>query len=192
MYTCCRRTYSVTGHGCENTQKDRNWNLAHKIRCTLGLCHNQERFRNKRYIWMSKERRKKIHWGSKGTTTAVQNFKVRCSMSWTFWHYHHTQILTAKHKHEWKCLLNLFKFVRKASKGLYVCTAIDNTPFSKESKHIFYRFECTLYKVTVTSTFPTLTNTHAWKLREKQEYWYDKTFGQCYTLVVSQYSSATK
>lgn len=23
MYTCCRCTYSVTGHGCENTQKDR-------------------------------------------------------------------------------------------------------------------------------------------------------------------------
>lgn len=70
---------------------------------------------------MSKERRekKKIHWGSKGTTTAVQNFKVRCSTSWTFWHYHHKQVLIAKHKHEGICWLNLFEFLRYACK--FVC-----------------------------------------------------------------------
>lgn len=37
---------------------------------------------------MSKEKRKKMHWGSKGKTTAVQNLGVRCSVSCTFWHYH--------------------------------------------------------------------------------------------------------
>lgn len=147
MYTCCRRTYSVTGHGCENTQKDRSWNLAHKIRCTLGLRHNQEGFRNKRYIWMSKEWRKKNILGSKGTTTAVQSFTIRCSTSWTFWHYHNTQISIAKHKHDWKWLLNLFRFVRKASKYLWVCLHSNRYhPFFKRKvSHIFYCFECTLW-----------------------------------------------
>lgn len=65
MYTCCRCTYSVTGHGCENTQKDRvEFLLANMAQVE---CANlkKERFRHKQHSRKEK--------GSVGHAKVVQN-----------------------------------------------------------------------------------------------------------------------
>lgn len=196
MCTCCRRTYSVTGHGCGNTQKDSSWNLAHQIRCTLGLCHNQERGLGIKgtFEWVRRGGKKNTL-GKKGYNYSCAEFKGQ--------RFYVLDILASppytdlnSKAQTWMKMSDEFIQVPIKGKHLkaseYVCTAIDNTPCSKERKPHFLPLPMHSLQGERCLYFSHPTKHTCLKTKGEAGILIWQTFGQCYTLVVSQYSSATK
>lgn len=185
-------------------QRNRAWLRKHTEGQELKSCSSnqvhirtvpqpRERFRNKRYICMSKERRKKNTLGKKGYNYSCAEFK-----GWRF-----LDILAPPPHRDLnskaQTWMKMFvEFIQVPIKGKhlkaseYVCTAIGNTPFSKERKPHFLPLRMHSLQGERCLYFSHPTKHTCLKTKGEAGILIWQTFGQCYTLVISQYSSATQ